>query len=68
MLVWVIPAMRELTRMLAFILQLVGLLGLLAFAFIGMNAIADKILEVTEDDEDHDRPGEEDSSLQPGLR
>lgn len=68
MLVWVIPAMWELTRMLAFILQLVGLLGLLAFASIGLNAIADKILEVTEDDEDPDRLGEEDSSLQPGLR
>lgn len=68
MLAWVIPAMWELTRMLAFIFQLIGLLGLMAFCFIGLIAFADKILEMTENDEDHDRLGEEDSPLQPGLR
>lgn len=51
MLVWVIPAMWALTRILAYIFQLIGLLGLLGFGLIGLNAITDRILEEGADTE-----------------
>lgn len=54
MLAWVIPTMWAAMRTLAFILQLVGLLGLVGFGFIGLVHITDKILEEAEGyDEDH---------------
>ena len=54
MLAWVIPTMWAAMRTLAFILQLVGLVGLMGFGFIGLVHITDKILEEAEGyDEDH---------------
>ena len=52
MLAWVIPTMWAAMRTLAFILQLVGLLGLVGFGFIGLVHITDKILEEAEGNED----------------
>ena len=51
MLAWVIPAMWAAMRTLAFILQLVGLVGLMGFGFIGLMQITDKILEEAEGNE-----------------
>lgn len=49
-----IPTMWAAMRTLAFILQLVGLVGLMGFGFIGLVHITDKILEEAEGyDEDH---------------
>lgn len=55
MLAWVIPAMWAAMRTLAFILQLVGLVGLMGFGFIGLMKITDIILEEATEgyDEDH---------------
>ena len=55
MLAWVIPAWEAAMRTLAFILQLVGLLGLVGFGFIGLMKITDIILEEATEgyDEDH---------------
>ena len=55
MLAWVIPAWEAAMRTLAFILQLVGLLGLVGFGFIGLMRITDIILEEASEgyDEDH---------------
>lgn len=54
MLAWVIPFMWAAMRTLAFILQLVGLVGLIGFGFIALVRITDKILEeATEGNEDH---------------
>ena len=53
MLAWVIPAMWAAMRTLAFILQLVGLVSLMGFGFIGLMKITDKVLEeATEGNED----------------
>ena len=53
MLAWVIPAWEAAMRTLAFILQLVGLLGLMIFSIIGLVHITDKIIEeATEGNED----------------
>ena len=52
MLAWVIPAWETAMRTLAFILQLVGLLGLVGFGIIGLVHITDKILEEAEGNED----------------
>ena len=46
MMLWVEPMMWALCRMLAFTMQLVGLLGLMGYALIGLMYITDKILEV----------------------
>lgn len=51
MLVWVIPAMWAAVRTLAFILQLIGLLGLMGFGFIGLVHITDKIMDEIEENE-----------------
>lgn len=54
MLAWVIPAMWAAMRTLAFIFQLVGLVGLMGFGIIGLMKITDKILEeASEGNEDH---------------
>lgn len=55
MLAWVIPAWEAAMRTLAFILQLVGLVGLMGFGFIGLMKITDIILEEATEgyDEDH---------------
>jgi len=55
MLAWVIPTMWAAMRTLAFILQLVGLVGLMGFGFIGLMKITDKIFEEASEgyDEDH---------------
>lgn len=42
---WMIPAMWAAMRTLAFILQLVGLLGLMGFGIIGLIKVTDKIYE-----------------------
>lgn len=46
-----IPTMWAAMRTLAFILQLVGLVGLMGFGFIGLMKITDKILEEAEGNE-----------------
>ena len=50
-----IPTMWAAMRTLAFILQLVGLVGLMGFGFIGLIKITDLILEEASEgyDEDH---------------
>ena len=55
MLAWVIPTMWAAMRTLAFILQLVGLVGLMGFGFIGLMKITDIIFEEATEgyDEDH---------------
>ena len=55
MLAWVIPTMWAAMRKLAFILQLVGLVGLMGFGFIGLMKITEIILEEATEgyDEDH---------------
>jgi len=55
MLAWVIPTMWAAMRTLAFILQLVGLVGLMGFGFIGLMKITDKTFEEASEgyDEDH---------------
>ena len=54
MLEWVIPAMWAAMRTLAFILQMVGLVGLIGFGIVGLMRITDKILEeAMEGNEDH---------------
>lgn len=63
MLEWVIPTTWAAMRVLAFTLQLIGLLGLMGIAFIGLMKITDRILEVQDGNEDQDRSGEEDPSL-----
>lgn len=45
MLEWVIPTIWAAMRTLAFILQLVGLVGLVGFGFIGLMKFTDKLLE-----------------------
>lgn len=67
MLAWVIPATWEAMKVLAFILQLVGVLGLIAGCIMALMDISEFILEVSEDGESQAGPGEEDSSVQPGL-
>ena len=66
MLTWVEPAMWALIRGLAFIMQLVGLLGLIVIGFALMNHMIDRLIE-EEGNENQYRSGEEDSPLQPGL-
>lgn len=46
MMQWVEPFMWALCRVLAYVLQLVGLLGLMGFALIGLVNITDKLSEV----------------------
>ena len=55
MLERMIPTMWAAMRTLAFILQLVGLVGLMGFGFIGLMKITDIILEEATEgyDEDH---------------
>ena len=50
-----IPTMWAAMRTLAYILQLVGLVGLMGFGFIGLMKITDIILEEASEgyDEDH---------------
>ena len=50
-----IPLMWAAMRTLAYILQLVGLVGLMGFGFIGLKKITDIILEEATEgyDEDH---------------
>lgn len=66
MLAWVEPAMWAFMRGLAFIMQLVGLLGLIVIGFALLVNLTDRIIE-EEGNEDQYRSGEEDSPLQPGL-
>jgi len=54
MLAWVIPAMWAAMRTLAFILQLIGLVGLMGFGFIGLMKITDRILDFEEATEGYD--------------
>ena len=63
-----IPQMWAAMRTLAYILQLVGLLGLIGTGFMVLMNITDTILEATEGNEDPVRSGEKDSSLQQRLR
>lgn len=67
MLTWVIPAIWEGLNVLAFILQLVGVLGVIAGSIMALMDISEFILEVTEDGESQAGSGEEDPSVQQGL-
>ena len=63
-----IPQMWAAMRTLAYILQLVGLIGLIGTGFLVLMSVTDTILEATEGNEDPIRSREEDSSLQQRFR
>ena len=67
MLAWVIPAIWAALRTLAFILQLVGVLGVIVGGIMALMDISEFILEVAEDGESEAGSGEEDPSVQQGL-
>lgn len=67
MLAWAIPAIWEGLNVLAFILQLVGVLGVIVGGIMALMDISEFILEVAEDGESQTGSGEEDSPVQQGL-
>jgi hypothetical protein len=67
MLTWVEPAMQALMRGLAFIMQLVGLLGLIVFSCALFNRMIDRLIE-EDGNENQFCQGCEDQHLQPRFR
>lgn len=67
MLAWVTPAIWEGLSVLAFILQLAGVLGVITACVMAIMDISEIVMEVADNAENTAGSREEDTPVQPGL-